>query len=58
MSGSFGSNDGLVSNMSLVMELQEQPFLMIMILLTGIAGLLAGAISTLGEWLSVQSSEN
>jgi VIT1/CCC1 family predicted Fe2+/Mn2+ transporter len=51
----LGSNDGLVS-MSLVMELQEQPFLMINIV-DGIAGLLAGAISmALGEWLSVQSS--
>lgn len=53
----LGANDGLVSNMSLVMgvagaALDEQA-----ILLTGIAGLIAGACSmALGEWLSVTSS--
>jgi len=54
----LGANDGLVSNLSLVMgvagaaDLNEQA-----ILIAGLAGLLAGAISmALGEWLSVQSS--
>jgi VIT1/CCC1 family predicted Fe2+/Mn2+ transporter len=53
----LGANDGLVSNLSLVMgvagaELNNQT-----ILITGFAGLLAGAFSmALGEWLSVQSS--
>ena len=54
----LGANDGLVSNLSLVMgvagaaDLNEQT-----ILIAGLAGLLAGAISmALGEWLSVQSS--
>ena len=59
----LGGNDGLVSNFSLVMGIagatagaensgQQE------ILLTGIAGLLAGALSmALGEWISVQSSK-
>lgn len=53
----LGSNDGLVSNMSLVMGVAGAAVNNNTILLTGIAGLLAGAISmALGEWLSVQSS--
>ncbi|PZX93476.1 rubrerythrin family protein [Flavobacterium aquariorum] len=53
----LGSNDGLVSNMSLVMGVAGAAVSNGTILLTGIAGLLAGAISmALGEWLSVQSS--
>lgn len=53
----LGSNDGLVSNMSLVMGVAGAAVSNSTILLTGIAGLLAGAISmALGEWLSVQSS--
>lgn len=53
----LGSNDGLVSNMSLVMGVAGAAVSNNTILLTGIAGLLAGAISmSLGEWLSVQSS--
>lgn len=53
----LGSNDGLVSNMSLVMGVAGAAVSNNSILLTGIAGLLAGAISmALGEWLSVQSS--
>lgn len=57
----LGANDGLVSNLSLVMGvagaalaggISERT-----ILITGLAGLLAGAGSmALGEWLSVQSS--
>lgn len=53
----LGANDGLVSNMSLVMGVAGAAAGNKTILLTGIAGLLAGAISmALGEWLSVQSS--
>jgi VIT1/CCC1 family predicted Fe2+/Mn2+ transporter len=58
----LGSNDGLVSNMSLVMGVAGAATATTTvsndtILLTGIAGLMAGAISmALGEWLSVQSS--
>jgi VIT1/CCC1 family predicted Fe2+/Mn2+ transporter len=57
----LGANDGLVSNMSLVMgvagaeagaNLGDHA-----VLITGLAGLLAGACSmAMGEWLSVQSS--
>jgi len=53
----LGANDGLVSNMSLVMGVAGAAAANDTILLTGLAGLLAGAISmALGEWLSVQSS--
>lgn len=53
----LGANDGLLSNMSLVMGVAGAAMENTAILLTGIAGLLAGAISmALGEWLSVQSS--
>ena len=53
----LGANDGLVSNLSLVMGVAGASLGQTTILLTGLAGLLAGAISmALGEWLSVQSS--
>ena len=53
----LGASDGLLSNMSLVMGVAGAAVDNKGILLTGIAGLLAGAISmALGEWLSVQSS--
>lgn len=53
----LGANDGLVSNFSLVMGVAGAQVANTTILLTGIAGLLAGAISmALGEWISVQSS--
>lgn len=53
----LGSNDGLISNMSLVMGVAGAAVSNNTILLTGIAGLMAGAISmAMGEWLSVQSS--
>ena len=53
----LGANDGLVSNFSLVMGVAGAEVANSTILLTGIAGLLAGAISmALGEWISVQSS--
>jgi VIT1/CCC1 family predicted Fe2+/Mn2+ transporter len=53
----LGANDGLVSNLSLVMGVAGAELAGKGILLTGFAGLLAGAISmALGEWVSVQSS--
>lgn len=53
----LGANDGLVSNLSLVMGVAGAAMNERMILITGLAGLLAGAGSmALGEWLSVQSS--
>jgi vacuolar iron transporter family protein len=53
----LGANDGLVSNLSLVMGVAGAEMSGNYILVTGLAGLLAGAISmALGEWLSVQSS--
>lgn len=53
----LGANDGLVSNFSLVMGVAGAALPPAGILLTGFAGLLAGAISmALGEWISVQSS--
>ena len=53
----LGVNDGLVSNLSLVMGVAGASLQQSTILLTGLAGLLSGAISmALGEWLSVQSS--
>ncbi|HEY0156547.1 MAG TPA: VIT1/CCC1 transporter family protein [Thermoanaerobaculia bacterium] len=53
----LGANDGLVSNLSLVMGVAGAAMTERTILITGIAGLIAGAGSmALGEWLSVQSS--
>ncbi|CAG0935658.1 hypothetical protein TFLX_04506 [Thermoflexales bacterium] len=53
----LGANDGLVSNFSLIMGVAGAEVSNSTIVLTGIAGLLAGAISmALGEWVSVQSS--
>jgi vacuolar iron transporter family protein len=53
----LGANDGLVSNLSLVMGVAGASLPGRSILITGIAGLLAGACSmALGEWLSVQSA--
>ncbi|NMB56156.1 MAG: rubrerythrin family protein [Leptolinea sp.] len=53
----MGANDGLVSNLSLVMGVAGAALSNQSILITGVAGLLAGACSmALGEWLSVQSS--
>lgn len=54
----LGGNDGLVSNFSLVMGVAGAAISQQSILLTGIAGLLAGALSmALGEWISVKSSQ-
>ena len=53
----LGANDGLVSNVSLVMGVAGAELASRNILVTGIAGLLAGSLSmALGEWLSVQSA--
>jgi VIT1/CCC1 family predicted Fe2+/Mn2+ transporter len=53
----LGANDGLVSNLSLVMGVAGAALDEQVILITGLAGLLAGAASmALGEWVSVQSS--
>jgi len=53
----LGANDGLVSNLALVMGVAGAEMSGNAILVTGLAGLLAGAGSmALGEWLSVQSS--
>jgi VIT1/CCC1 family predicted Fe2+/Mn2+ transporter len=53
----LGANDGLVSNLSLVMGVVGADLSGRSILITGLAGLLAGAGSmAMGEWLSVQSS--
>ncbi|GAA0253308.1 VIT1/CCC1 transporter family protein [Haladaptatus pallidirubidus] len=53
----LGANDGLVSNLSLVMGVAGAALSASSILITGLAGLLAGAGSmAMGEWLSVQSS--
>ena len=53
----LGANDGLVSVLSLTMGAAGANLPGHIVLITGIAGLLAGAGSmALGEWLSVQSS--
>ena len=53
----LGANDGLVSNLSLVMGVAGAAVPGRTILLTGLAGLVAGACSmAMGEWLSVTSS--
>jgi len=53
----LGANDGLVSNLSLVMGVAGASVPGKTILLTGLAGLVAGACSmAMGEWLSVTSA--
>jgi VIT1/CCC1 family predicted Fe2+/Mn2+ transporter len=53
----LGANDGLVSNLSLVMGVAGAAVDGRTILLTGMAGLVAGACSmAMGEWLSVSSA--
>jgi VIT1/CCC1 family predicted Fe2+/Mn2+ transporter len=53
----LGANDGLCSNLSLVMGVSGALTDGHVVLLTGMAGLLAGACSmALGEWVSVTSS--
>lgn len=54
----LGGNDGLVSNFSLVMGVAGATAGQQGVLLAGLAGLLAGALSmALGEWISVKSSQ-
>lgn len=54
----LGGNDGLVSNFSLVMGIAGATSGQEGVLLAGLAGLLAGALSmALGEWISVKSSQ-
>ncbi|MBP6825054.1 MAG: VIT1/CCC1 transporter family protein [Saprospiraceae bacterium] len=54
----LGANDGLVSNLSLVMGVAGATSGESGVLLAGLAGLLAGALSmALGEWISVKSSQ-
>jgi vacuolar iron transporter family protein len=53
----LGANDGLCSNLSLVMGVAGADLAGHAILITGLAGLLAGACSmALGEWLSVSTT--
>ncbi len=53
----LGASDGLTSNLSLVMGVAGANLSGHAILLTGLAGLLAGSCSmAIGEWLSVQSA--
>ncbi len=52
----FGANDGLVSNVALVMGIGASGASAHMVLLSGVAGLLAGALSmAAGEFVSVRS---
>jgi len=52
----FGANDGLVSNLSLVMGISASGASNAVVLLSGVAGLLAGALSMgAGEYVSVRS---
>lgn len=54
----LGGNDGLISNFSLVMGVAGATAAQEGVLLAGVAGLLAGALSmSLGEWISVKSSQ-
>jgi VIT1/CCC1 family predicted Fe2+/Mn2+ transporter len=53
----LGVNDGLLSNLSLVMGVAGASLAEHTILITGLSGLLAGACSmAIGEWISVQSA--
>ena len=52
----FGANDGLVSNLALVLGVAASGMEPHAVLLTGVSGLLAGALSMgVGEWVSVRS---
>jgi vacuolar iron transporter family protein len=53
----LGANDGLTSNLALVMGVAGAQFASPIILIAGLTGLLAGAFSmAIGEWVSVQSA--
>ncbi|WP_024796027.1 VIT1/CCC1 transporter family protein [Tomitella biformata] len=52
----FGANDGLVSNLALILGVSAGGVAPEVVLLTGIAGLLAGALSmAAGEYISIRS---
>ena len=52
----FGANDGLVSNLALVLGVAATGMSPGLVLATGVSGLLAGALSmAAGEWVSVRS---
>lgn len=54
----LGGNDGLVSNFSLIMGVAGAATAQAGIIVAGLAGLLAGALSmSLGEWISVKSAQ-
>ena len=54
----FGANDGLVSNMALILGMVGTGASSSVVLVTGIAGLLAGALSmAAGEYVSVSSQQ-
>jgi VIT1/CCC1 family predicted Fe2+/Mn2+ transporter len=54
----MGASDGLISNFNLTMGVAGAAVGNKYVLLTGLSGLLAGAISmAIGEWISVHSSE-
>jgi VIT1/CCC1 family predicted Fe2+/Mn2+ transporter len=53
----LGANDGLTSNLALVMGVAGAQLRTAAILVTGLTGLLAGSCSmAIGEWISVQSA--
>ncbi|MGD0983122.1 MAG: demethoxyubiquinone hydroxylase family protein [Acidimicrobiales bacterium] len=53
----LGANDGLTSNLALVMGVAGAQLKTAAILITGLSGLLAGAFSmAIGEWISVQTA--
>jgi VIT1/CCC1 family predicted Fe2+/Mn2+ transporter len=53
----LGANDGLTSNLALVMGVAGAQLKSTAILVTGLTGLLAGACSmAIGEWISVQTA--
>ena len=52
----FGANDGLVSNLALILGVGASGVASHTVLVTGLAGLLAGALSMgAGEYVSVSS---
>lgn len=54
----FGANDGLVSNLALVLGVSAGGVEAHVVLLTGIAGMLAGALSmAAGEYISIRSQK-
>lgn len=55
----FGANDGLVSNLALILGVAGAGMSSEWVLATGLAGLLAGALSMgAGEWISVASARD